>query len=346
MKLQSRWWRRWTVLGAMGLLVACSDAGSGGSGGPVGDDVLLPDVQLKDGAAGLDGGADAQKVETTTGDAPLQDADAPADSSDAAAPGTDAFAGPDIDYDLLDPEEDPDAAAPDAVVNPELTTIFAHTSSTLYRLDAKGFSKINTFSFDKYGGSVTDIAIDDKGLLFAITFDDLFQCQTKTAKCTWLASLPQSFNGLTFVPKGTASLAKAALIGIANSGDWNLIEVVAGTATVTKLGSYGGLSSSGDAFSLEGQGTYATTKSFGASSDILVEVNPATGQVIKQIGETGVSDLWGVAWSGGVMYGFAEAGGVYAIDLKTGKATTAPGLFVPSGLKWWGAGVSTRAALQ
>ena len=252
----------------------------------------------------------------------------------------------DIDYDLLDPEDDADAAAPDVVANPDLTTIFAHTSSTLYRLDPKGFSKINTFSFDKYGGSVTDIALDDKGLLYAITFDDLFQCQTKTAKCTWLASLPQSFNGLTFVPKGTASLAKAALIGIANSGDWNLIEVVAGTATVTKLGSYGGLSSSGDAFSVEGQGTYATTKSFSASSDILVEVNPATGQVIKQIGPTGVSDLWGVAWSGGVMYGFAEAGGVYSIDLQTGKAVPAPGLFVPSGLKWWGAGVSTRAALQ
>lgn len=335
MKLQSTWWRRWTTLGALGLLAACSDAGSGGAGGTAGDDVVLPDVQLADSAAPAD---------TAQGD--VQPADSPS-SNDATQPGTDAVAGPDIDYDLLDPEDDAaDAAGTDAVTNPDLTTIFAHSSSALYRMDAKSFTKVGDFSFDQWPSSVTDIALDDKGQLFAITFSDLYQCQTKTAKCTWLASLPQSFNGLTFVPKGTASLAKAGLIGIANSGDWNLIEVVGGTATVTKLGSYGNLTSSGDAFSLEGQGTYATTKSFGAFSDVLVEVNPTNGQVIKQIGETGVSNLWGVAWSAGVMYGFAEAGGVYSIDLTTGKASTVPGLSVPAGVSWWGAGVSTRAALQ
>lgn len=332
MNLQSRWWRHWAVLGAVGLISACSDGNSAGSGNGAGDDVVLPDVQLGDTAGQADGGADT-----------LADA-AP---SDATASGTDILAGPDIDHDLLDPDDDAaDATGSDAATNPDLTTIFAHSSSALYRMDAKSFTKIGDFSFDQWPSSVTDIALDDKGNLFAITFSDLFQCQTKTAKCTWLASLPQSFNGLTFVPKGTASLAQAGLIGIANSGDWNLIEVVGGTATVTKLGSYGNLSSSGDAFSLEGKGTYATTKSFGAFSDVLVEVNPANGQVINQIGETGVSNLWGVAWSGGVMYGFAEAGGVYSIDLATGKASTVPGLSVPAGVSWWGAGVSTRAALQ
>lgn len=306
----------------------------------------------KDAAVGAEATADA------TGDA-SSPADAAADAAldtalDTAADGAGSNAdaadvdpdAPDVDYDLLDPVDAAETA--DAgqdvppLADPSLAVVYAHSSSQLYRLEANAFSLSGTFKFDKNFGQVTDIALDDNGFLYAVTFDHLFKCDKATANCKWLAALPQQFNGLTFVPKDVVTPGQAALIGIANSGDWNLITVSGTTATIKKLGSYGGFSSSGDAFSVEGIGTYATVKSGFGGTDKLVQVNPANGSVLKTVGDTGVNDLWGVAWSAKVLYGFSSNGNVYSLDVTTGKATTIPGLQVPK-VAWWGAGVSTRA---
>lgn len=318
-----------------------TDGGSAGSPTGAGGDTATADTT--DGASATDaaGAAEVQVLGDGSGTSAV-------DSSGVGDGGfADAF-----DWDLLDPEDsEGDATAADTAVNDTATppvqglgAIFAHTSSVLYRLENKQFSKVGTFQFNKAPGSVTDIALDDGGALFAVTFNDVFQCDKSNAKCTWLAALPQQFNGLTFVAKDVVVAGKAALIGIANSGDWNLIEVSAGVAKVKKLGSYGGYASSGDAFSVEGVGTYATVKGGFGGSDKLVEVNPATGSVTKVVGDTGVSDLWGVAWQAGTLYGFTSAGPVYELDMKTGKASVVSGLQLPAGASWWGAGVSTRAA--
>jgi hypothetical protein len=224
--------------------------------------------------------------------------------------------------------------------------LFAHTSSALYRLDAglKQFIKVGNFTFDKSSGSVTDIAINRNEVLYAVTFNDLFSCNSKTAACTWVMDLPESYNGLTFVPKGTVKKATDALIGVANSGKWTLLDFDATPPTSQVLGSYGsGYTSSGDAFSVAGVGTFATVKKTGQLSDYLVEINPATGAVIKEIGATGATNLWGFAWWDGVFYGFSSNSNVYAINTTTGQATPlTTGWTVPSAA-WWGAGVSTEA---
>lgn len=331
--------------------VACSDpAPAGASLGAAGQDAAATgDAAAGDGATADTKVSDGQASDGQLGDAQLGDAqvgDAQVgDGQLSDAPSSDAASAADIDYDLLDPE-DTDSAAPDLPpLNNGLAAVFAHTSSQLYRLENNVFTLVGTFSFNKAFGQVTDIALDDAGLLFAVTFNDLFQCDKTNAKCTWLASLPQQFNGLTFVPKDVVTPGQPALIGVANSGDWNLITVKGTTATIQKLGSYGGYASSGDAFSVEGVGTYATVKSGFGGTDKLVQVNPANGAVLKTIGDTGVSDLWGIAWSNQVLYGFSDDGKVYSLNMQTGKASTIPGLQVPSG-SWWGAGVSTRAGLK
>jgi hypothetical protein len=258
--------------------------------------------------------------------------------------------GPEVvDFDsFFDPDTGPDVQSSDITIGGGLSFVFAHSSDTLYRMDKSGFVKVGFFTFNQNPGSMTDIAMDKNGLLYGVTFDDLFKCDSKTAKCTWLASLPESFNGLTFVPAGTVKPADEALIGIANSGSWNLIEVTGTTAKVTKLGTYGSYSSSGDAFSVETIGTFATVKdpfSFGGT-DILVEVDPKTGSVLKKIGDTGVSDIWGFAWFGGKFYGFSNDTNVYEVNTTTGKATASTAFKYPTGVNWWGAAVSTRAALD
>ena len=274
------------------------------------------------------------------------------DSGISDTGGTSTDTGPDvIDFDSF---FDPDTGAvdtgggSDVAIGGGLAFVFAHSSDTLYRMDKSGFVKIGYFSFNMNPGSMTDIAMDKNGALYGVTFDDLFKCDSKTAKCTWLASLPESFNGLTFVPAGTVKPSDEALIGIANSGTWNLIEVTGSTAKVTKLGAYSGYSSSGDAFSVESIGTFATVKSassFGGT-DILVQVDPKNGTVLKTIGDTGVSDLWGFAWFGGKFYGFSDDTNVYEVDTTTGKATYSSTFKAPTGVQWWGAAVSTRAALD
>ncbi len=224
-------------------------------------------------------------------------------------------------------------------------TLYAHTSSALYQLDlkTKAFTLVANFTFDKSGGSVTDIALDRSSSLFAVTFGDLFTCKTTNAKCTWLMKLPTSFNGLTFVHKGTIYPAQDALIGVANDGGWYHVDYQATPPKLKKLGSYGsGYTSSGDAFSVLGIGTYATVKKSGVGGDVLVRVDPKTGKVLQDLGGIGASNLWGFAWWDGVFYGFASNGAVWDIDVKTGKGKQLSGFTIPKAA-WWGAGVSTEA---
>jgi len=323
------------------VLTACS-APSAGSGtgatdaagdawGPVADSQV---VDIADGVA-----SDATVADTLAPDGALVDQSAAAD-----APGADADWG-----ELLDPIQDTsDVLAPDVAAPPAgaVGNLYAHTSDTLYRLDLKAgaFVKVGYFSFDKNPGSVTDIALDSSGKLFAVTFDDVFECSVNKASCAWLSSLPNSFNGLTFVAKGVVDPNGESLIGISTSGSWNQIIVTGKTAKIVYLGQYGGgWSSSGDSFSVDGIGTYATVKGM-SSSDSLVQVDPKNGKVLKVIGATGVSELYGLAWWNGVFYGFSADGNAYTLDVATGKAKVVAGIKVPSGVAWWGAGVSTRAA--
>ena len=174
-----------------------------------------------------------------------------------------------------------------------------------------------------------------------MTFNDLFTCKTHNAACTWVMKLPTNFNGMTFVHKGTIYPSQDALIGIANDGGWWHIDL--DKMKLKKLGSYGkGYTSSGDAFSVLGVGTYATVKKSGSLSDVLVQVDPKTGKVLKDLGSIGATNLWGLAWWDGVFYGFSSTSNVWDINVKTGKGTNLKG-FTGTKAAWWGAGVSTEA---
>ncbi len=302
-------------------------------------------------ASGADGAADAQGSDAAGSDAAAEDsADATADDATAEVADTAAEDTPDVDWsDLLDPE---DTATPDSAVGDTsdpvgpVGQLYAETPDELYRLDlaTKAFTKVGKFTFNKNPGEVTDIALDQGGALYAITNDDLFTCTVEAAKCTWLAALPEIFNGMTFVPKGTVSPTADTLIGISQDGDWTQITITGNKVSLKKLGTYGnGWLSSGDAFSVEGIGTYATLKGKG-NSDSLASIDPKNGKILKVIGETGAKGLYGLAWWSGVFYGFSSDGNVYVLDVTTGKASVVSGIQAPKGVKWWGAGVSTRAA--
>ena len=302
------------------------------------------DGKAGDGSVALDTGAPDAAVDSARAADAAGAADAMPDPVDTAAT-SDAS---DIDWSgLLDKDGTGDVEVPpvDAGAGGPVGQLYAHTSDALFRLDltTKAIVEVGKFTFDKSKGLVTDIAVDAGGKLYAVTYADVFVCGIANAKCTWIADLPSPFNGLTFVPKGTVDPAADVLIGIGETGSWNHIQITGGKTTIKKLGNYPtGWLSSGDAFSVDGIGTYATLKGK-SPTDTLVRVNPKTGAVDQFVGETGVDNLFGLAWWQGVFYAFSSSGIVYTLNVQTGAATPVQGIAVPKGVKWWGAGVSTRA---
>jgi hypothetical protein len=295
---------------------------------------------------------DSQPGETLDATGDTTPSDTSADTSEDTqlidfGPTVDVEDTGDADWsDLLDPP-DMGQDTPDVIYTAPVGNLFAHTKDTLYKLDPdkKAFVLVGKFKFDKNEGLMTDMAIDQYGIIFAVTHDHLFTCDIATAACKWKASLPSPFNAMTFVPKGVLDPAEDVLVGIADEGDWCRIDVTGTTTKITKLGTYGGTwLSSGDAFSVDGIGTYATLKKSNSTEDTLVRVDPKTGKILQFVGGTGVKNLFGLAWWGGVFYGFSSDGNVYELNVDTGKATKTTAMKTPTGVAWWGAGVSTRAA--
>jgi hypothetical protein len=263
----------------------------------------------------------------------------------------------DLTGDACDPDDDgdwvPDTGdeAPYDPTWPGLTlpaTIYAHTSSRLFAWNPLAQPKpepVAYFTFDNQAGdlSITDIAIDVDGRLYAVSFDTLYRCSAVSAKCLTLASLPEQFNGFTLVPKGTLDAVKEVLVGVANSGAWNRIDVSGTSATITPVGYYGGsYTSSGDAFSVTDLGTYASVNSGLASDDYLIRVNPATGAMVQVIGPlTGYTAVYGLAGLYDKAYGFDETGAILSLDLVSGQFSVV--VAANQGESWWGAGVSTRS---
>jgi len=218
-------------------------------------------------------------------------------------------------------------------------TVYAHTSSTLFGLDVstnlideKGRFQLNP------GGSVTDIAIDRYRVLYAITFNDLHICDPVSVECWHLGSLSGSSNGLSFVPTGTVLPDQDALIGIANAGTWNHMVVSGLSVGSQPLGSYGSpYSSSGDAFSIEGVGTFASVNKSGLWQDVIVVVDSKTGKVLSELTTLSHGGVYGLAGSDAWIYAFDSSGDVIRVDPATGDHE----VILETSHSWWGAGVRT-----
>lgn len=218
---------------------------------------------------------------------------------------------------------------------------YAHTDTDLYRFDVQTFAieLVGTLAVDDPDAVFTDVAIDRYGVLYAITFDDLYVCSPQTAECWLQGALPASSNGLTFLPQGTLLADRDALVGIAEDGTWSLLTVTGGVVQATSAGAYGGgWSSSGDVFSVLGTGTFASVDQDG--DDVIVEVDPTTGAITRQIVSVPYTGIWGIAGWDDVIFAFDGEGDVLTIDPATGAwsvVTTFP-------VSWYGAGVRTETA--
>jgi hypothetical protein len=223
--------------------------------------------------------------------------------------------------------------------------VYGHSSDVLYKLDplTKAVTEIGTFSGCS---SVLDLAIDKDHNVLGTTFEGLYAINKLNGTCSLIHSDVNYPNSLSFVPAGTVDPNNEALVGYAIT-DYVRIDVATGAMTTVLAGALtSGYQSSGDIVSVKGGGTYLTIKG-GECSDCLVEVNPATGQVMQNFGSLGYDQVFGLAFWGGSAYGFSNGGQLFEITFGQGTVTTnliaMP--IAPQDLSFWGAGSSTSAPI-
>ena len=231
-------------------------------------------------------------------------------------------------------------AGPDTYFPPPVAAIYASSSDALYVVNpaTKAVSVVGAF---QGCDSIIDIAVNRTGDIFAASKLTLYAVDPKTAQCKPIANGTYP-NSLSFVPQGLLDPDHETLVGYDGS---TYERVDPDTGLVSPVGDLGdpGLASSGDLFSVIGGATYLTVKG-NSCSDCLVQVDPATGKLLKQLGPiVGYGNVWGLAFWGGTAYGFTSGGLMFSLDPVT-MATT-PIFYPGDAVLFWGAGSSTAAPM-
>jgi hypothetical protein len=253
---------------------------------------------------------------------------------------------------------------PGAEISPRVGEVYAHSELVLYRFDpiARDFVTIGEFGCLKGGDGVAlmlDIAIDRGGNMVGtaamsehtVITGRLVSIDKATAACQVLrtGSYP---NSLAFVPVGTVLPDREALVGYDTDRYVMINPDTGGVTGIGNLNAPGAASpwqSSGDIVSIVNGGTFVTVIPKGAlgpdaGGDRIVEVDPATGAVVRVIGATGTPALYGLGYWGGIAYGFSSGSQLIQIDLMSGAGTTIPIAGAPAA-GFYGAGTTTIAPI-
>jgi hypothetical protein len=223
--------------------------------------------------------------------------------------------------------------------------VYAHTEDELWTFSVKtyqlDFACFFDWPADANPHKMTDLAIDRWGVLYGVSFKGLYTCHPTTCACTSVGELPDGFNALTLVPRGVLDPERDVLVGISGGGGWYRLDLQGTVFAGTLLGSYGeGYTSSGDAYAIKGVGAFATVNKGSELDDYLVEVEPTTGAVLREIARLeGLRNVYGLAgWTDRAM-AFDEGGKIVVIETATGHVLK---VLQDTPKKWWGAGVRTE----
>ena len=252
---------------------------------------------------------------------------------------------PDSDQDGIPDSADPapqDDTFPGTVA---ADAVYAHTKDALYVMNVKTYQldKVGDFQWADDGGNhlVTDIGVDRYGVLYAVTFADVYVCSPINAGCLWVGDQPEgeSFNGMTLIPQGYLDPYEDTMVAISEDGGWYRLSQSGDQFSAYKLGEYGApYSSAGDAYSIDGVGTFAAVHKEGAPQDFLVQVNPSNGAIMAEIGPIDdYTGIFGLAGWASKAFAFDKYGDVILVDTTTGDTEC----LHETGLSWWGAGVRT-----
>ncbi len=246
------------------------------------------------------------------------------------------------------PGETPDAsigAISDAFpVEPE-AIVYAHDSSTLFSLNPTTLDVTVIGPMTGCSG-IVDIAVNADGEIFgsgsANGGSGIVSIDSTTGACSLRVAGAFS-NALSFVPVGVLDPTKEMLVSYGDAdGSYQYVSIDPDTGDVVGIGAPpNGYGSSGDIVSVEGGGTYWSA--YGPCNDCLVELNPTTGAMIHDWGAIGASGVWGLAFWGGIVYGFTSSGQI--VRLTFGADTITSEVVANTAYSFYGAGSTTKAPL-
>lgn len=209
---------------------------------------------------------------------------------------------------------------------------YINTATALYTFDPKTGETRKVGEFHAPGVSASswsmlDIAIDQSGVMFGVSNKKLWAIDSSNARCTEIGKLPkenEAPGGLTVLPDGRLVIAGDSL-DVIDRGNARLLQTL-----VKKNRNY---TTSGDAVALPDGWIYWAVH--GDSTDRLVRVNGATA-AIEDLGDTGLSQLFGLGYSEGTLFGFtSKTENAYGINpLRPWETTTLP---LSTKDSWWGA---------
>lgn len=242
--------------------------------------------------------------------------------------------GEDTASTILEPEEEIPVAEPseedtgfeepvDEGIPAATEVMYLHTADLLYSWDEDGnIETIGQFYIqDDYAPSITDLAIDLSGKMYAVSSSGLYKVDPNDARLEFVCSMDQYLVGLTFLSDGRLLAAGDSILWIDPNSCARAV-FVANEDYQT----------SGDIVGLPDGNLYWTIRGDGGG-DELVRVDGITGET-EYIGSIGTINLWGVGYFNEVLYGFSSAGTVVHIDPNTANAFHEE---QTQGQYWWGA---------
>jgi streptogramin lyase len=213
--------------------------------------------------------------------------------------------------------------------------MYAHTGTTLYTVDSDSFDLDEIGTFDAPDGdAMNDLAITPRGEIYGIGATALYTIDGSTAHATLVAEVGGEHNvGMTFLPDGS-------LLAADKAGGVRRIDPE--TGEVEELGAYGhGYGTAGDLVAVADGTMYTIAdrgrEHDGAAEDILLRIDPETGESIERVGPIGHQSVFGTAYANGRVYAFTRGGEIVEIDPDTGEGSL---VRVHEDVDFFGAGVS------
>ena len=234
-------------------------------------------------------------------------------------------------------------------------TVYAHADHVLYDIDLMGktLHQVGPFNAPKVGKDedvITDLAVSPTGIIYVISNTNLYTASPSDGHVTLIGAVTScgsSAVALTFMPDGNLYAADY-------KGAFCRIDISATPIQVTQVGMTGsGMAIAGDLVAVADGTLYGTAYSLSdsktASDNILVKIDPATGQTKQVIGPTGFPKLFGISFALGQVFGFTHdgSGDVVTIDPMSGKGTLFNSFNDPStgkGISFAGAGVNAMVS--
>jgi len=190
-------------------------------------------------------------------------------------------------------------------------TIYVNSSDTLFAFDPVSLTlaQLGRFTFEDGGAaSVTDIAIDRDGLLYALSAGMLYVCDPVSVVCTPRG--PSSANSAGFAEFGALDPDNDVLVLVEGSEVVH-VRVRDGGTDISSAGTLAGYSSSGDV--MPWGGTTMLLSSPAAGENVLLAFDAATAEVLGPLANLPALS-YGLAGFGGEVWVFTDLGEILRVD--------------------------------